>query len=1116
MILENIFVIVFIVLSIIGFLIIYKQVILIKKGELTLKDQILCILYGIFFAMGACVVVGMAIIFTIETPEFWETSPTPPPDFNPVFFLIPFFSCLIYISIYPLIDLLFIAINREIEKGFTPIHNFLEDKIINRSEDLRIRILVSILFYFVAFIFPPIIISMMGVPFIIIFISWMLIYPLLFLTFFGAKGYIAGISDVYYHIPDIRRSIFLNFENSRRGFKEFLSNPTPFILFGLMIFVYIWAYISMIQTIVFFFTGSLAISTMSSYFVFITLFMGITGYFTRYFGRHIQSKGYHLLFAAYLMTAIGINVLVNFLIVNPEKLNLVFSLTILTSEINTNYIYFAWAAVIEEMILIIITTYYFLALNNEFIQNLRYSKIKSSSQTFDPYPLFNLVKNENKRIQNSAIESLKLMYERIPLKSEIDIKDGKFKNPLIDGICDPNLVLKNTCIEILINLKDKMPDIILTWILEEIYSPNYDKSIPLGNLLLKFNKDKIKKIPKAVILNLLNDTEWQLKIIGLKLISIFISENIELMSYLKIKQLITSPNFQIQFEILKLLQKTSPMISISFIINMLDHPNQKIRAQALNNLAHYKSEQIKPYVNRKIMGLLNDPSGVVRASLFNFFANMGEITSLNVPITPILDGLTDNNAQVRNNSVLVLERFCMEDPKSFDLSNIIDKIDPNNEEVLNNVLFLLGKVWERDPEKILLIMLTFIKFDNIQLKNNISSILISKYEEYPNLIIENLIKIPDDSKFISKGIISKTIIEIAKNNPNETITRLLEYLDSQNNDIILNALSSLQGLIDDYIDKINITPVLSLLKEDIDDRIKKEGSKFLIDFVKKKPIQIKPSLDAILDIIEDQDISVKISLSKVLLEIAKDSPRFIPIESIFSLLNDKEPFVRESAVKILGFIGFQFPDEISKILIKTALKDNEWVVRDAIVSSLGRLIPHVKNKDQIIDTLVSLLDDDESWVRRTAMNVLSNISELAASKIPFNKVVANLNSEDQKDREGSVGLLKIYSFNNIERIFDKIILLLGDESEGVRIKMVNTMVEIINKIGLTRVLSKLLKNMSDESSLEIQRSISLILKRTAKYEEEKIKKRVISVLKIRCEMSQDPVICEVFQDLKEV
>ncbi len=1115
MILEISFVIIFIVLVVFGFFIIYKQVSLIKKGEFSFKDRLLCLIYAIFFAMGVSVVIGMAIIFTLETPEFWENSTTPPPKFNPIFFLVPFFTCLIYISIYPIIDFLLIAMNLEHEKGFTPIHSFIEDKIINYSPNKSGRIAIAIFFYLGAFIGPPLILSLIGIPFIIIFVSWMLIYPLIILTYFGSRGYISGISNVYYHIPDIRRSIFLNFEDSKRGLKEFFSNPAPYIVFGMMIFVYIWAWISMIQTIVFFFIGKLAISTMSSYFVFITLFMGITGYFTRYFGRQIQSKGYHLLFAAYLMTAIGINVLVNFLIVNPEKLRGVFSLTSLTSPINPNYIYFAWAAIIEEVVLIIITTYYLLALNNEFIQNIRHAKIMACSQRFDPVPVFNLIKNQNFEIHDHARERLLLMFERIPLKSDINIDERRFKYSLLDGICDINPILRKTCFEILNKLKDALPDKILSWIQEAMNSPNYDKSLPLVQLLTNFKFNQIKDIPQEDIINMINDSEWQIKVIGLKLINNLISSNPELMQYMNVGNLLTNSNDQVQLEVLKLLEKVPLEISNSLILEKLTHPNFKIRVQVLKILQQYDSESIKPYIETRILPLLNDPVGVVRASAFDFFSKKAISLRLDLPLTPFFDGLTDSNELVRNASIFALETLFAKDPKSFDLNTIINKIDPNNENVLNTILLLLGKMWDKDPEKILLILLTFIKFENSQLKSNISKILISKYETHSELILKNFIKIPDDSKYVSKGIISKTLIQMAKKKPQETIIKLLQYLDSENEDVIVNAILTLQGLIEDYIDDIEITHILSVLKKDTNERIKKEGLKFLMDFVKSKPLKIKPSLETILEIMEGSDASVKISLSKALLEITKDSPQFVPMEPIYNLLDEKEVLVRESAAKILGYIGFQFPEDVVKILIEKALKDEDWIVRDAAVSSLGRLIDHVKKKDQIIETLILLLDDNENWVKRTVINILSNTPEISASKVPFNKIVNNLTSKDAKLRESSAGLLKIYGYENIDPIFDEIINLLGDESEAVRFKMITTMVEIIQKVGLSKLLSMLLKNMSDERTLETQRSIASILKRTAKYEEEKIKKRVIAVLKIRCEMSQDPVICEILQELRE-
>ncbi|MBA7713987.1 hypothetical protein ES703_123000 [subsurface metagenome] len=267
--------------------------------------------------------------------------------------------------------------------------------------------------------------------------------------------------------------------------------------------------------------------------------------------------------------------------------------------------------------------------------------------------------------------------------------------------------------------------------------------------------------------------------------------------------------------------------------------------------------------------------------------------------------------------------------------------------------------------------------------------------------------------------------------------------------------------------------------------------------------------------LQDQEATVKVTISKSLLEIAREAPEIIPVSLIIKLLSDQDSFIRESGIKMLGYIGFKAPNEALNIIIEKGLNDDDWIVREASVSSLGEIIEHVENKELIINILIPLLDDEKAWVRRSAMKILSNIKDIKASYIPFDKVSDNLKNKDPKVREASAGLLKIYGLHNIDIIFENILSLLEDESEEVRNSMINSMVEIINNIGISQILSKLLKNLSDEGSIELQRSIAIILGRTAKYEDEKIKKRVISLLKIRCEMSQDPIICENLHKIRE-
>jgi len=765
--------------------------------------------------------------------------------------------------------------------------------------------------------------------------------------------------------------------------------------------------------------------------------------------------------------------------------------------------------------LISITTYYFLSKRNEFTNNLKFSLIAECGQTFDPIPLFNFIKSENLKVRRLAEEALTLMYERIPLKAEINLNDMKYKNPLIDGLCDPNPNSKNICYKILLQLEKNAPNVVLPWIIESLNSPNYDKSLPFAQSLITANINLIKKIPEREIFDLIEDTEWRLKIVGLKILSRLIENNIKLTSELNIKKLVNDPDSQVQVEALNILAISTVKIPFELINDKINHSNKEIRAAAIKNIKNIDIEDINSEMISKLKSLIKDPTSSVRASVFEIFAKLGNFKRFNLPLLPFLNGLIDLNKNVRDASVLALEKYFNEEPDSLDIDLIINKIDPNNNEILNSVLSLLGRLWEQNPEKILTTLLIFIKFDNDDLKEFISKILIEKYKTNPDLIFQNLIKVPDVSKFITKGIITRTIINIAKKDPNSLIPLLIEYLDDDNDEIRLNAIGSLEGLADEYYDNIKIKPIVYILQKDKNQQIKKEASKILSKIAMKDPEAIKPEISIILQSLQDQEATVKVTISKSLLEIAREAPEIIPISIIIKLLSDQDSFIRESGIKMLGYIGFKAPNEALNIIIEKGLNDDDWIVREASVSSLGEIIEHVENKELIINTLIPLLDDEKAWVRRSAMKILSNIKDIKASYIPFDKVSDNLKNKDPKVREASAGLLKIYGLHNIDIIFENILSLLEDESEEVRNSMINSMIEIIQKIGLSQILSKLLKNLSDEGSIELQRSIATILGRTSRYEDEKTKKRVIALLKIRCEMSQDPIICENLHKIRE-
>ncbi|GAJ20596.1 unnamed protein product, partial [marine sediment metagenome] len=108
--------------------------------------------------------------------------------------MVSFGFCLMYISLYPLIDFLFIALSSESDEGLTPFHKFIGNKIIHLSKSKIISVIMAILLYLL-FIIPPMLLSLTGLPFLVIWVSWLLGYPLMILTFYGSKGYVAGITN---------------------------------------------------------------------------------------------------------------------------------------------------------------------------------------------------------------------------------------------------------------------------------------------------------------------------------------------------------------------------------------------------------------------------------------------------------------------------------------------------------------------------------------------------------------------------------------------------------------------------------------------------------------------------------------------------------------------------------------------------------------------------------------------------------------------------------------------------------------------------------------------------------------------------------------------------------
>ncbi|GAG60907.1 unnamed protein product, partial [marine sediment metagenome] len=148
----------------------------------------------------------------------------------------------------------------------------------------------------------------------------------------------------------------------------------------------------------------------------------------------------------------------------------------------------------------------------------------------------------------------------------------------------------------------------MPWIIEAIKSPNYDKSIPIASSLLETDLSLIKNIPIDNILDIINDSEWRLKYIGLQLFSKLYNVNKDIIQKLDVKKFINDPDSSVQVEILNILANSSYSIPLETLIDKIDHSNKGIRAAAIKNIKNLEIKKLNAQILSKFIPLLKDPT----------------------------------------------------------------------------------------------------------------------------------------------------------------------------------------------------------------------------------------------------------------------------------------------------------------------------------------------------------------------------------------------------------------------------------------------------------------------------------------------------------------------------
>jgi HEAT repeat protein len=939
------------------------------------------------------------------------------------------------------------------------------------------------------------------------------------INFFGIRGYIGGIVENYYNIPVISRSSFLGYDKSNRAFQEFKEGPFYRIMLGLMIFLYFWTWYSLIQTSSSVFSRNQAGFNNMQYpwSVFLVLIFGITGYFSRFWGRKVKFRWMDILFAAWLIACVGINVMINFLIPNNDKLADIFSLSPITSPIisGNNYRYFVPSAVIEEFIIVFLITYYILKIRNDFFEKSKYAFVDTSAQAFNPIPLFNFIRDKNLELKNHAKEELVKMYGRIPNKKEYNLLDDKFMNPLFDALSDYNKDSHDAASLILENYLNDHPELISPKIIEALESYNSDKRLNVAELVLENHENSIDIIPYETFKILAKSKDFNIRRIFIDLAgkSTKLAKQIENTILLDLLQ---DPDIEIQIKTLEFINKAEIDIDPQIILEKFGSSNKRIKTAAilsLNNVTTVESNREFKKMIKSFIQMLDSPDSIKKISAMNALANIGDFKKHKIPYEPFIDGINSHNSNIRISSVKGLKSI-LKDVDSREESSIqkllVDKTNNSGTDVIMGVLEVLKSSKKKNIPIIIPLLIQNIKSENNSIQDLVSELIIEMSLQEPSQILEELLRIPEQKTYLKRGVISQTALEIYQNNP-KVISSLLFFLNSENEVIRINSANIIAAIAELDSKEIDTQKIFIQLNKEKSAEVKKS----LLNAISLLPSEyfesVADNVRNIVKLMEDSDPGVRILASKILVQISKSKPSSVSFDLVVDLTSNKDKIIQENAIKILGNIGIHQIDKTFDTL-KKLLEDKDWTVKNSAIEAIYQL--GLTSKDiRAINKIIELLDDKEKWTKIKALEITSKIVVDFPDLLPIDRLGTLIKSGESEIRISVAKILGALNESKFEDAFPLIITLMGDSNERVREQASSALVMITKSISMNKILPTTLEYFSDDIDILVQQSMAIALQRIVNYESKEIKKRVGDLLKIRCEISQDPIICKISQDL---
>ncbi len=1108
----------FIAAVIIGYFLLYKQIHLVKAETMSIWDQVKCLLYGIVFACGVIVILTTLFAFRISK----KYPGTDIPHLSR-FLLWPLTLIILLLYVFPLIDFGYMAYSDNYT-GMTPFQEFFAQKIIHRFNLKWKRYLLASVLWTGFFVLPPLLLSSFNFDLAFIFImGWSFIYPILIIAYLGNRGYVTGIVKNTYTHHTMERSLHLTFDKSPRIFGVLFHRFFSSVMLIVSIVTYVVMIVVVILFSVYFFSGAVGSvkgTNFQTFAISLSFIFGIIGYFSRFWNKKIKFRWIDVLLSAWLIASVGINVLTNFMILRLDKgLVDIFSSWSITEIITLdspfsggNHVLFIPVALIEEVMFLILVNYYLFGKKSNFFLQARLNLMEFAAANFIPIPLFNFVHHSNPQLRNAAKQELIQMYTRLPVRNDIKYTHKRYMDPLFDSLSDSSKYNREVAQEILDQVIKNHPDKILPPIAKVMQSGNCDAQLSLG-VILKKHPEFLLKISSEHIVHLFTHPNYQLKRLGADLLLALPKQPSSLSKEALMKG-ISDFDYVYQGKCMEIATKYNLLKDITILFNKVKGSISHIQQVAIQSFVGILNQDDFELTNKDINNLIKElDSGntASREAAILSISRLGNLQKFKIPFEPFLSGIKSQIQSVRKASERVL-RELMPNMKSNDMSKMFNTFislsEAADEVTVHHILPLIATSWKQYPQKVMSILTKHLKSSNKQTQNTVEQALSDIAREDPLVVLNTLMPIQNERTYLTKSVLQKTIHKIGSENP-DSIKLIESFVEQSNITVKKNALSALEDLSEEYAHFFDQHLLIKEIKSETFAEIRLKLLAVLSNVMQHSTTIEKQVVVELLPLLESKDRELRKHTCSLFEEIAELDSSLLSMETIQKLSKDENPSIRESSAKIIRhYVSTQ--KEASIQLLNELIDDEKWIVQSAVIDTLMR--SEWEMESELIEKIIGMIDQPDEWLSRKILEFIQFVGKKDPKQIPVSKL-PQLSSHSNPHIRSMV--LKIIELLSFELAWDLVLKLMQDEDPQVRDQAARSLVSVSKDMTISNIFSHTLKYFSDETNILLQRSIANALQRIVKYESTEIRNRLIGILKIRCQLSQDPVLCQIWHELNE-